>query len=125
MSAEQSVRTLAILRLIVGVLSYAFPKLTGKLFGIDPAGNPQAPYLARLFGIRDIALAIGTLQSTGEAQKHWLRAGLLCDVADTAAAVAGGKAGYLSTPTTLLLAAPAVAATGMGAAALKAPVSGQ
>lgn len=122
MSAEQQIRNLAIGRIVIGVLSYAFPNLAGKLFGISSAANPQAPYLARLFGIRDIALGLGTLQSTGEARKQWLRVGVLCDAADAAAAVAGRQGGYLSTPSAVLLAAPAVTATALGASALQAPV---
>jgi hypothetical protein len=85
---------------------------------LDTAGNPQSPYLARLFGIRDVALAYGTTSSTGDARRTWLTAGLACDVADTLAAIAGGRAGYLSRTQTILLAAPAIAATALGAAAL-------
>ena len=121
MNAEQSIRNLAMLRLAVGVSSYLTPNLGGKLFGLDPAGNPQAPYLARLFGIRDVALAVGTLQSTGEAQRQWLQLGVVCDAADTLAAVAGRRGGYLPVPTTIMVAAPAIAATAMGVSALQAP----
>jgi hypothetical protein len=123
MSAEQSVRNLAILRLAVGIISWLAPNFGGKLFGLDPAGNPQAPYLARLFGIRDVALAVGTLQSSGDAQRQWLQLGVVCDAADTLAAVAGRRAGYLPVPTTVMVAAPAIAATAMGVSALQAPSS--
>jgi hypothetical protein len=123
MSPEQSVRNLAILRLAVGIISWLAPNFGGKLFGLDTAGNPQAPYLARLFGIRDVALAIGALQSSGDAQRQWLRLGVVCDAADTLAAVAGRRAGYLPVPTTVMVAAPAIAATAMGVNALQAPSS--
>jgi hypothetical protein len=99
-------------------MAWTTPNLAGKAFGLDVPGNPQAPYLARLFGIRDVALAAGALASQGEARKTWLRFGLMCDVADTAAALFGGRRGYLSKPTTVLLAAPAIAAVAMGIAAL-------
>ena len=124
MNAEQSVRNLAMLRLMVGVISYLAPNLGGKLFGLDTAGNPQAPYLARLFGIRDIALAIGTLQSAGESRRQWLQLGVVCDAADVGAAALGKKGGYLSAPTAILVGGVAAAATAMGATALQAADEG-
>ena len=66
-----------------------------RLFGLDAAANPQSPYLARLFGVRDVALAWGALSSEGDTQRQWLLAGLACDVADALAGVAGGRGGYL------------------------------
>ena len=124
MNAEQSIRNLAVLRLIVGVISYLAPNLGGKLFGLDTAGNPQAPYLARLFGIRDIALAVGALQSTGESRRQWLQLGVLCDAADVGAAALGKRGGYLSAPTAIMVGGVAAAATALGATALKAPDEG-
>ena len=121
MSPEQSVRNLAVIRLAIGVGAWLFPNLAGRLFGLDPRGNPQSPYLARLFGVRDIALALGALQSSGSARRQWVQLGVLCDVADTAAATFGQRAGYLSTPTAVLVGVPAVTATALGTQALKAP----
>ena len=72
--SRQSVRNLAVLRLVVGVVSWLAPTSAAGCSASTPRGNPQAPYLARLFGIRDLALGVGTLQSTGEAQEQWLRA---------------------------------------------------
>ena len=43
----------------VGASAWATPRLAGKAFGLDADDNPQSPYLARLFGIRDIALGVG------------------------------------------------------------------
>ncbi len=121
MNSEQAVRNVAFLRLVVGVGAYLFPRLAGRLFGLDSAGNPQSPYFARLFGIRDVALAIGALQTSGEAQRTWVQLGVVCDVADTGAALMGQRAGYLSTPSAVLVALPAVAATGLGVQGLQAP----
>ena len=124
MNAEQSIRNLAVLRLVVGAVSYLAPNLGGRLFGLDAAGNPQAPYLARLFGIRDIALAIGTLQATGESRRQWLQLGVLCDAGDVAAAALGKRGGYLSAPTAILVGGVAGAATALGATALQAADEG-
>ena len=81
-------------------------------FGLDPEANPQAPYLGRLFGARDVALGVGTLQASGEARKQWL------DAADAAAALAAGRGGYLPSLAAGLVFAPAIAAVGLGVAAL-------
>ena len=94
MNPESAPTALAALRIAIGSTAWLTPNLAGRMFGLDPAGNPQAPYLARLFAIRDLA--------------------------DTAAAFLGRRGGYLSTPVSLLLAAPALSAVGMGAIALQA-----
>jgi hypothetical protein len=114
-----AIRNLAGIRLAIGVASWAMPRLAGRLFGLDSKANPQAPYLARLFGVRDIALAWGTLGSEGDTQRQWLMAGLACDVADTVAGVAGGRGGYLPKVTSALVSATALSAALLGAAALR------
>jgi hypothetical protein len=90
-SQRDLIKALAGLRLALGVASWAVPRAAGKAFGIDPEANPQGPYLARLFGVRDIALAWGALGNEGEACRQWLVAGLACDAADFAAGVARGR----------------------------------
>jgi hypothetical protein len=120
MDRQKLVNNLAGLRLVVGVTSWATPRVAGKLFGLDAAANPQAPYLARLFGVRDIALAWGALNARGEAQRQWLLAGLVCDAADTLAGIAGGRGGYLRPATSVLVSGTAVSAALLGAAALGA-----
>jgi len=115
---QQLINGLSALRLAVGVSSWATPRTAGKLFGLDADANPQAPYLARLFGIRDVALAWGTLSSTGSAQRQWLVAGLACDAADAVAGIVGGRAGYLPQVTSVLVTGTALSAALLGAAAL-------
>ncbi|HEV2998827.1 MAG TPA: hypothetical protein VGX16_06935 [Solirubrobacteraceae bacterium] len=119
MNGKSALNTLVGLRIAVGVSSWATPRVAGRLFGLDAVANPQAPYLARLFGVRDLALAVGALASEGEARRRWLVAGLACDVADTLAGVAGGRGGYLSKVTSTLVSATALSAVGLGAAALR------
>lgn len=120
MSSDSVVRQLSFMRLAIGVSSWLFPRLAGKLFGLDVAGNPQAPYLARLFGARDIALAVGAMQSTGAARKQWLQLGMACDVADAFAGIAGKRDGSLPTLTTILVTGTALGAAAQGANAIKA-----
>jgi hypothetical protein len=111
------VRNIVFLRIVVGVVSYFTPRLGGRLFGLDTRANPQAPYLARLFGVRDLALAVGALQSTGATQKQWRQLGMACDVADVGAAVMGRRDGSLPLATAVLVGGTAVAAAAMSAAA--------
>ena len=99
MDRDTALKALAGLRLAVGAISYAAPNAGGKLFGLEPAANPQAPYLGRLFGVRDVALAVGTLRARKKDRDNWIELGIVCDAADTAAAFMGGSKGYLS-PTT-------------------------
>jgi len=118
MDNDQTIRSLAGIRVAVGTSAWATPRLAGKAFGLDADGNPQSPYLARLFGVRDIALGIGTLTTTGESQRRWLALGMLCDAADAAAGVLAGRAGYLPKVPTVLVTGVALVAAGLGAAAL-------
>jgi hypothetical protein len=113
-----TINALAGLRLAIGAASWGAPRLAGSLFGLDVEANPQAPYLARLFGVRDMALAWGALSNDGEAQRQWLLAGLGCDVADALAGIAGGRRGYLPKLTTVLVTGTALAAAALGGAAL-------
>lgn len=110
---------MSMLRLGVGAGAWLAPRMAGKAFLMRPEDNPQAPYLGRLFGARDVALAYGSMSSKGGALRTWLVAGLAVDAADAAAAIAGGRAGYLSRAQTVLLAAPALAGVAMGLVALR------
>jgi hypothetical protein len=110
---------LGALRASIGVGAWAAPDTTGKLFGLDPVGNPQASYLARLFGVRDIALAAGTLSTEGASQKLWLQLGIACDVADAAAGLLARRKGVLPAWSAILVTGTAVSAAVMGVLALR------
>jgi hypothetical protein len=118
MSNEGTVAKLAGLRLAIGAGAWAAPRLAGKLFGLDADANPQSPYLARLFGARDVALAWGALSSEGEARRQWLLAGVACDLADAAAGIFGGRSGYLPGPASVLVTGTALSAAALGVASL-------
>lgn len=111
-------RALVAGRLAVGVSSWVAPNLVARMFKVDPADNPQAPYVMRLFAVRDIALAAGVLMSDGEARRTWLMLGAACDAGDAAAALAGGRGGYLHPLTAVLGGAVAAGAVVMGAKVL-------
>lgn len=110
---------MGIVRTAIGALSWVTPRLSGKAFGLDAAGNPQSPYIARLFGARDVALAYGTMTTSGEEQDRWLVAALGCDLADAAAGIAAWRAGYLSPFSSFLVTAAAVNGVVLGAIALR------
>ncbi len=88
-----------------GVAIWALPGPVGKAFGVDMTRDPLAIYLSRLMGARDVALAWELHVSEGEAQRKWLIACMVCDAADTAAAVAAGRKGLSKRTTAMLLAA--------------------
>lgn len=117
---DEAVKLIAGLRTAVGVGAWVTPRLSGQLFGIDPTRNKQAPYLARLFGVRDVGLAYGSLQAEGQAQELWLMVGLACDAADAAAGIAAGRGGYLKPVSSALVFGTAIAAMALGAVALRA-----
>jgi hypothetical protein len=119
MNGASRVKALATLRIAIGVAAWASPRMAGKAFGLDADANPQAPYLARLFGARDVALGWGALGSSGDTRRQWLLAGLACDLADAVAGIAGGRGGYLPKLTSVLVSGTALSAAAMGGAALR------
>jgi hypothetical protein len=101
---------LAASRVLVGALAVAAPELGVKMFRLDPTANPQLPYMARLFGSREIVLGAATLLSRGKTRRNVILAGIGIDAADTAAAVLAGESGSVDRTTQVLLAVPAAAA---------------
>jgi hypothetical protein len=108
------------LRAAIGASAWLAPNLSGRLFGLNPSANPQLPYVGRLFAIRDVALAAGLAQSSGESRRLWLQLGVLCDAADALAGLLAGRGGQLSKVSTALVTGPAVMGLGLGVAALRA-----
>jgi hypothetical protein len=116
---EQAIQAFAGLRGAVGAGAWLAPRLSGRLFGLDPVANPQAPYLGRLFGARDVALAFGLSTSRGGQRSQWLRIGIACDLADAAAGLLAGRRGELPKLGSVLVTAAALGAVGLGIAALQ------
>jgi hypothetical protein len=104
---DTAVNAIAIGRIAVGTGAWLTPNLSGRLFGLDPEGNPQLPYVGRLFGARDVALGAGTLRSPRKQRDLWLTASLACDVADAAAGVIAGARGQLPVSAAALVSATA------------------
>jgi hypothetical protein len=104
----------AISRIAVGAGAWLMPNLSGRMFGLDPEGNPQLPYIGRLFGARDVALGAGALRSSPKQKDNWIAAGMACDVADVAAGALAGVRGQIPPAAAALVTATAAgfAATG-------------
>jgi hypothetical protein len=117
--SEQLVQRLVVTRTAIGAGAWLAPRLSGRLFGLDPDANPQAPYLGRLFGARDVALGVGLQSSKGLERQQWLRIGVACDLADAAAGVLAGRSGALPKHATVLVTATALLAAAMGLAAMR------
>ncbi len=92
---EKVVNAMAAGRVAIGVGAYVAPNLAGRLFGLDPDGNPQSSYLGRLFGARDVALGAGAIRSSKKQKDAWVAAGMACDVADVGAGALAGIRGTI------------------------------
>lgn len=118
MDALTARRTLAQVRLAIGIGALVAPRVTGKMFGIDADANPAAPYLARLFGAREIFMAAPFLMpAPGLDEAELASRAVPVDAADTAAAVVAGLRGYLPWRAAVPAAATAAVATWLGSQA--------
>ena len=110
---------LAAARVVIGGCALASPDLGTKLFRLDGAGNPQLPYMTRLFGSREIALGAATLLASGRTRRNLVLAGIAVDAADAAAAWLAGESRAVDKTVMVGLAAPAVAAVAAGVAGVR------
>jgi hypothetical protein len=105
-----SVTGLSLGRIAVGAIAFAQPALGAKLFGLDIESNPQGPYLARLFGSREIALGVTTLLARGKTRRNLVLAGVGVDLADAATGVLGIQDKSVPVRTGAMLVGPALGA---------------
>jgi hypothetical protein len=105
--SDRAKEAVAIGRIVVGAGTWLAPNLSGRLFGLDPDGNPQLPYVGRLFGVRDAVLGAGVLRSSRKQKDAWVAAGMACDVADAAAGAIAGARGQLPPAAAALVTATA------------------
>jgi hypothetical protein len=88
--AARGIDELAAMRIAAGLLAWLSPRLTARLFGMSGESG-DSHYAWRLFGVRDIALGIGTLRSSGAQRRAFATAGLARDAADGAAGAISGR----------------------------------
>jgi hypothetical protein len=106
-------------RIAVGLLAFLQPALATKLFGLDISGNPQGPYLARLFGSREVAIGTATLLARGKTRRNLVLAGIGVDAADAATGVLGIRDKSVPARTGAMLVVPAVLAALSGVSGLR------
>jgi uncharacterized membrane protein YfcA len=111
MDAFTARRTLAQARLAAGVGALVAPRLFARVLGIDPESNPAAPYLTRLFGAREVYMAVPFLMPVPGLDETELAARAVpVDATDAIASFLGGVGGYLPWRAAL----PATVAGGIG-----------
>lgn len=104
-------------RIGIGAATFAAPELVGSLFGFQTGADGAAAFMARLFAVRDVALGIGTLLSSGSAQDLWWRLGIACDAGDAATGWLAIRSGVPKRGPALTMAvALAAVGAGLGAA---------
>lgn len=107
-------------RIAVGVGCLVSPERTTRTFGLDPAANPQLPFLARLLGVREVAIGTLTLLARGSARRRLVLAGIGVDAGDAVAGTIGLARKEVPVVAGGLLVAAAAGAVGSGIAALAA-----
>ena len=87
------------------------PSLLAGL-GAPPEANPQAPYIVRVWAIRDMVLAVLVIAARPQAIVPLLLGCIVIDSSDLLSAWLGDQAGLFARPDTIALSATAVAALG-------------
>ena len=105
-------------RLLVGGAALVAPRRTGRLFGIRVEDNPSLPYVARLFGVRAVAMGLLVATTTGDERVRQLRSGLRVDAVDALAAVISGSRREMPRRAAWLACVAALAELSMGLATL-------
>lgn len=109
---------LALGRMAVGAVALADPTRAARLLQLDVDANPQLPYLARLFGSREVVLGVATLLARGSTRRNLVLAGIAVDAADAATGYLGMRDGQVSRTAGLALVGPAVGAIASGVSGL-------
>jgi hypothetical protein len=112
-------RVLAALRVVLGVGALVSPRLAARPWVGPTAEQPAGTVLGRAAGVRDIALGAGVLVATRQpraAERTWVAAGALCDLADATATLAAWR--RLPSPGRALAGGAAIGAAVIGAAAV-------
>ena len=117
-SGSDTVKAIAIGRLVIGAVALLFPALAAKLFMLDVKSNPQLPYMTRLFAAREIAVGAVSLTAPENAHTSMVGLGMAVDGADAVAGIAATRAGIVSKPVGVLLTGAAMAAVAAGGSVL-------
>jgi hypothetical protein len=114
---DTAATALAALRAGIGIGAWVAPTFAARTFGLRVDGNTEAVLMARLFAVRDGALAYATLGTSGPARRTVLHAGIVCDVLDAAAALLAARRGGIPRTAAVLVTTVALAAAATGVVA--------
>lgn len=112
MTPNQARRNLAYFRMGLGSMWVA-PRLGAKLFGMDPEQD-GVTFLARLFAVRDLALGLSLMQSSGADADRQVDVGIMVDALDLVAILMGAARKDIGARTVVLGGGAAAAALMMG-----------
>jgi len=94
-------------RLTLGLVSFVLPRTMMNVFGLSSARNPSGPFIARLFGAREMLMAYQLYQASDEELEEVLRQGIMVDGSDALGAMLSLLRGEISFRTFLMLTAAA------------------
>lgn len=110
-----TVKALAVARVILGTIALLFPTIAARLFLLKVKSNPQLPYMTRLFAAREIALGAVTLTAPESARTSMVGMGMAVDGSDAVAGFAAAWPGAVSKPVGVILTGAALGAVAAGA----------
>ena len=103
---------LGVTRACIGIGAWVAPDLTIRVFGMDPAQSNR--FIGRLFGARELALALALLAAPPAAVAPVAAIGAAVDSVDAVAGFDERRRGNLSTQATILGPAGAVLFAALG-----------
>jgi hypothetical protein len=107
-------RALLAARAALGVSTLLAPRLAGRAFLLDPEDNPQLPVIGRMWGIRNLSLAVGMYGATGASRTRWWRLQPAIDALDFLVIAAEWRRGAVPGPAAGLMGGTALVATALG-----------
>ena len=104
-------RQMIVARGALGVGAVLAPRALGRVFGVDAEHNPVAPYLMRLFGIREIFMAWDLHRTSDDDLERTVTSTIPVDAADAVASALAGAVGYLPRRAAAMSTATAIVGT--------------
>lgn len=117
MDYRQLVRGLNTGRVVVGAAALVAPGFAGRRWVGDAARLPEVKVITRAFGVRDLALGLGTLQAldADAPAEPWVTLGVLSDAVDLAATLLAIRTLGLKRALPVMVVAAGAAAAGYAA----------
>ncbi len=113
-SSASASRVLLGARAALGISTLLAPRLTAKLFLLDPDDNPQLPVIFRMWGVRNLSIVAGMYAATGADRAQWGRIQVGAGALDLLAIATEWRRGAVPGPASAVMAASTVPATTLG-----------